>query len=308
MQLRQLEIFYAVMTTGSVSSAARLLNITQPGVSKIIRQLERNLDFDLFTRIGGRLRPSPEAQTLFTEVQSLYSQMEHIRELAQNLSRGRGQQTIKVSCTTGMAHDLLPLAIQEFRTTYPDCMVELHAANTKGIVDALMLREIDVGFAPVPPDHPAIETKILAMAQLLCIAPPGFEHDADEFLLQDFERHDLIAMHRNDPLAVLFHGACNAAGVKISSKISVRTYLMARALVERGEGLAVIDQYTALHRGEEVQIFHLQPPLEFPVTAMWLKESEPSVLVKALVTCFLNAEQRVSKSMPQRARQDTSVP
>ncbi|HTN65899.1 MAG TPA: LysR family transcriptional regulator [Burkholderiaceae bacterium] len=302
MQLRQLEVFYAVMMTGSISAAARMLNITQPGASKIIQQLERRSGFSLFTRAGGRLRPSPEALVLFKETQVLYAQLEKIKALMQNLKRGTGQTVIRVSSTTALAHDVLPIATQDFRSMHSECKAELHTANTKGIFDALMLREIDLGFALNPPEHPAIERKVLATGELVCIAPPGFRHTSKKFRYLDFADHPFIAMHWDDPLAKLFFSECNTAGVELSSAVVVRTYLMARTLVQRGAGLAVIDQYTAQHGGDgSVEIFELEPKLQFSVNALWLKDNEPSLLVKSFIDGFQKAERRVAQNLFRQA-------
>lgn len=64
MRLRHIEVFNAVMLTGSVSAAARLMNVTQPAVSRILAHAELQLGFALFHRLKGRLVPTTEAQTL----------------------------------------------------------------------------------------------------------------------------------------------------------------------------------------------------------------------------------------------------
>jgi DNA-binding transcriptional LysR family regulator len=298
MQLRQLEVFFAVMSTGSITSASRLLNITQPGASKIIQELERKLGFSLFARTGGRLRPTPEASSLFQEVQLLYAQFERIQALARNLKQGFGKTTLRISCTTGLAHDVLPLAIQHFRKLHPECEVELHTSHAKGIIDALLLREIDLGFAFNPPDHPAIDQAHIDMAELVCIAPLGLDLGSGELEYAALARHPFIAMHRDDPLGVLFRTAGTASDIDLMSKVVVRTYLMARSLVQRGEGISVVDQYTAL-QGEpgSVQIYRLKPRIQFTVTALWARAAEPSLLQKALIKSFQKAEQELSKKL-----------
>ena len=298
MQLRQLEVFFAVMSTGSITSASRLLNITQPGASKIIQQLERKLGFSLFVRTGGRLRPSPEANLLFKEVHVLYTQFEKIQSLGRNLKKGSLQARLRISCTTGLAHDVLPLAIQHFRQLHPNCEVELHTSHAQGIIDALLLREIDVGFAFNPPEHPSISTSHIGTAELVCIAPPDLPLERKELGYADLERHPFIAMHHNDPLGVLFRTALNGSDVELPSTVVVRTYLMARSLVQRGEGISVVDQYTAMNGAPgSVQIVKLVPPIQFPVTALWFRDDEPSLLQKSLVTSFQKAEHGISKKL-----------
>lgn len=64
MKLRHLEIFYTVMTCGSLSRAAESLNISQPAASKSLKNAELKLGFKLFQRVRGKLLPSREALEL----------------------------------------------------------------------------------------------------------------------------------------------------------------------------------------------------------------------------------------------------
>lgn len=65
MRLKHIEVFHAVMQTGSVSAAARLLHVTQPAVSRTLQHAELQLGFPLFERVRGRLTPTNEAAALF---------------------------------------------------------------------------------------------------------------------------------------------------------------------------------------------------------------------------------------------------
>ena len=87
MKLRHLEIFYAVMTSGSLSRAAEALNISQPAASKALKSAEMKLGFTLFQRVRGKLLPTSEAITLFEKAQSIYQDLDNLRLLADNLAR-----------------------------------------------------------------------------------------------------------------------------------------------------------------------------------------------------------------------------
>jgi DNA-binding transcriptional LysR family regulator len=63
MQLRHLEVFNAILLTGSASAAARLINVTQQAVSRTLQHAESQLGFTLFRRERGRLTATDEAQT-----------------------------------------------------------------------------------------------------------------------------------------------------------------------------------------------------------------------------------------------------
>src|SRR3546814_12433328 len=84
MNLRQIEIFHAVYTNGSVSAAARALNVSQPSVSKTLRHAESTLGFRLFERTRGRLVATDDAHALFAEVREIQERVPALREGARN--------------------------------------------------------------------------------------------------------------------------------------------------------------------------------------------------------------------------------
>src|ERR1700743_2258747 len=83
---RQLEAFRTVMLTGSMTIAAEALQITQPAVSRLIRDLEIVLSLRLFRREGNRLIPGAEAQVLYAEVDKFYQGIERIERVAEDLA------------------------------------------------------------------------------------------------------------------------------------------------------------------------------------------------------------------------------
>src|SRR5690606_19395695 len=100
MNLRHMEVFRAVMLTGGVSGAAQLLHISQPAVSKMLMQSQRNLGFALFERVKGRLVPTSEAQALHAEIEALWRGVERVRDTTRELASPRsGSLTVGVSAS-----------------------------------------------------------------------------------------------------------------------------------------------------------------------------------------------------------------
>ena len=83
---RQIEAFRAVMTAGGVSAAAAFLNVSQPAVSRLIRDLEAQIGVALFERrSGGRLQPTRDALILFREVERYFISLDQITQTAAGL-------------------------------------------------------------------------------------------------------------------------------------------------------------------------------------------------------------------------------
>ena len=85
MNLRQCEVFRVVMEAGTVTAAADLLHVSQPAVSKILAQLERDLGFRAFLRVRRRLVPTPEAQALYDEVRRAFVSLDYLTRFARDL-------------------------------------------------------------------------------------------------------------------------------------------------------------------------------------------------------------------------------
>ena len=83
--LRHIEIFHAVMTTGNLTEAARMLHTSQPTVSRELARFEKVLGLKLFERTRGRLQPTVQGLRLFEEVQRSWYGLDRIVSAAESL-------------------------------------------------------------------------------------------------------------------------------------------------------------------------------------------------------------------------------
>ena len=144
MRLRHIEVFSAIMLTGSTSAAAKLLNISQPSVSKMLQHAERSIGFQLFKRSKGKLVATPEALLLQRELMPFDEELTRVRRLISSLSAGESG-LLRIASTPALAHHLLPSALAQWRKAFPQSTCEISVANTREILDALLLNEMDFG-------------------------------------------------------------------------------------------------------------------------------------------------------------------
>ena len=88
MRSRHIEVFHAIYTHGSISTAARALNVSQPSLSKVLKHAEDQLGFALFRRVRGRLVPTEEAHVLYRNVADIQQHINSLRRSARNLGGG----------------------------------------------------------------------------------------------------------------------------------------------------------------------------------------------------------------------------
>ena len=168
MKLRHLEIFYAVMTCGSLSRAAESLNISQPAASKALKNAELKLGFKLFQRVRGKLLPSSEALTLFEKAQSIYQDLDNLRLLADNLARDP-RAKITLGCLPSLGLSLVPELVTDFYQQNSNLVMTLTTEHTETLVKKLDLREIDLALTLQPVQQGEIITTLIAEVPLVYI-------------------------------------------------------------------------------------------------------------------------------------------
>jgi DNA-binding transcriptional LysR family regulator len=173
MRLRYIELFHAVLTTGSLTGAAKLLNISQPAASKALQHAEDKLGFALFSRVRGRLQPTPQAMLLRDRIEKIIQDVHELQRLTTNMGQP-GSSPLRVTCTPTLAQVLLPAAIVLLRKAFPDAVIELSTQHSAAMCESLTLRETDIGLTLQDTGHQNLRQKVLCRGQVMVIAPPAW--------------------------------------------------------------------------------------------------------------------------------------
>ena len=146
MRLRQIEVFHAVYSSGSITGAAALLNVSQPSVSKVLAHAEQQLGYLLFDRVKGKLVPTPEAHRLFSHVSAVYRDVDRLRHVAANLKAG-DSGNIRIAGTPAFGVEVLPLAVAGFLEKHADTLFEIETLHLDELNEALLESRMDIGLA-----------------------------------------------------------------------------------------------------------------------------------------------------------------
>ena len=290
MNLRHIEIFHAVYVNGSVSAAARALNISQPSVSKTLRHAESLLGFELFKRTSGRLVPTEDAHTLFADVAEIQDRVHQLREAGRNLRRGAGG-TLRISALPSLALDALPTAVARFLRNHPQVQFDLQTVHHDDLLRKLYERETDIAIAyEVPPAAP-IGQRWLGEGELVLLYREQDMPDAPARVgLECLRGQRFISLAASGPIGHLFSQEIQRLEVAFDELVSARTFYIAAALVRRGVGMTVVDSFTAqASLAPGLSVRPLKPQLTFDVNAMFLLNRPPT----ALATDFLKVLGRV---------------
>jgi len=148
-QSRQIEAFRAVMLTGAMTAAAETIHVTQPAVSRLIRDLEAELGLALFQRRGNRVVPTAEAHALLVEVERSFVGLGQIRAFAGDIRSGRGG-TLRIAVLPAMAAGFAPRFIADFCRGRPNLKVSIYGLPSATIRDRVTTGELDLGISGFP--------------------------------------------------------------------------------------------------------------------------------------------------------------
>jgi DNA-binding transcriptional LysR family regulator len=297
MRLRHIEVFNAIMLTGSVSGAARLINVTQPAVSRTLQHAELQLGFALFQRLQGRLAPTAEALTLYPLIERLFVQLDEVRRLSVGLKSGTQAKELRVLTVLALSYEILPQAIKLFRVEHPEVILSVKALHTPQIVSALALQEADVGFvfsSARAEITTALAHEDLSVGRMVCIAPKGMLSSSivnnARVCLSDLATVPVIGLDVLDPVGKSLSQACREANIGLEFSVTVQTYHSALALAHHGLGVALVDNCTAESADlTRVDVLMLEPHIPVPIKVMLPVGKPESVAVRAFVKCFRQA-------------------
>ena len=242
--LRQIEVFRAVMTTGSIRGASELLFVSQPAVSRLLSHTESRVGFALFERIKGRLYATPEAKKLFHEIERMYQGVQRVNELAQELAENR-QGILNIVSSPSIGQMMIPQAIAAFREDHPQVKLTFQYLGYAPLKERLLNHQADLGVTILPVDHPNLESTPLSKGQLVCICP--YNHPLSRLgtlTLADMRPYPLISYDRATPFGLIMEGMYDAAEEVLRAAIEVGSPQNACSLVQAGAGIALVDEFS----------------------------------------------------------------
>ena len=161
LNLRQIEVFRAIMMAGSISGAGRMLHVSQPAVSRVLALTETRLGYRLFERVKSRLSPTAEARRLYAEVEQVYGGIQRVNDLAASLGQS-GAGMLKIVASASYGQRLVPMALGRFRDRNADARVDYRSVTFDELAAYFLSGQADIGISMRPPDHPNLASTRLA--------------------------------------------------------------------------------------------------------------------------------------------------
>ncbi|CAJ5351587.1 bacterial regulatory helix-turn-helix, lysR family protein [Burkholderia pseudomallei] len=280
--VRQLEAFRAVMLTGSVTSAAEMLHLTQPTVSKLLAELEYRTGLTLFDRVRQRLVPRPEAHSLFQRVDKTFAALEEVTRDARRLAHGQSGH-LRIVAMPAFGLSVLPHAVGAFLRERSDVTVDFNIRASTYVTEWVANRQADVGFATATPVHSGVTLQPFERLQGVCVLPADHRLAGHAVIRPtDLEGERFVSFGRESAFRHLIDEVFRVEGVARRIVIEVGYAAAACALVANGAGVAIVDPLSALDawRAGGIVLAPFDADIPFVVDTVFPSGIAPSVLAE----------------------------
>lgn len=245
MEIRDLEAFLAVMSTGSITGAARLLDRSQSQVTRLIQDLETSLGFPLFERNGPKITPTDEGIAFHDDAERFFSGIGHLRDRAKAIA-GRKPEPIEIAATPAFASGIIPLALAELPEERLPHIMQLRSMPAEAAVQSVLARTADFCVTSLPADQPGLEVQ--GFFEGRCVAAVA-HHDplAKKAVISiaDLADRTLVTMANPFRLRHRVDQALEAAKVRPARVIATNAAMNAVQIASTGLGVAIIEPATA---------------------------------------------------------------
>ncbi|TSD84774.1 LysR family transcriptional regulator [Mycobacterium sp. KBS0706] len=279
---RQVEAFRNVMLAGGITAAAELMNVTQPAVSRLIRDFEFAVKLKLFEREGSRLSPRDEAVKLYREVERLYLGLDQIGRIAGDIRTAKGGvvrigsiPTLSPLC----ANEIIPALVADL----PDVSLVFDTESTNHITDMIASHQYDVGFVFGRADHKGPSFDLLATARVVAALPPGHRlAQAEAVTVKDLVGCRTILPGRKTPLRASVEQIARRDGTSLSSPIETSLWNCC-VLASKRVGIGIVDQITALNFGDGIAVRPFEPEIAVDYLAITPPRAPRGHIVESVV-------------------------
>jgi DNA-binding transcriptional LysR family regulator len=241
--LRLLEYFTAVAELEHIGRAAERLHISQSPLSRQIRQLEKDLQLELFVRERQRIRLTESGRWLLNQARGLLAHAEKVRDEAAQRAKGK-TGTLSIAFVSGaMWSGVLPKLLKRFQAEFPDATLELRNMRSTLQMEAVESGRFDLGFVSMPATSSAIESTCVAEEPFHLVAPTSHPLSRKRAITpQDLDgaRWIVLSGSQSPGKHDRFLGACEKAGFAPGLIQTVTEPTALLALVDSGFGVGLI--------------------------------------------------------------------
>lgn len=286
MNIEQVKAFIFVALSGSFSKAAEVLYLSQPTVSARIKNLELQLNCELFKRVGNQVMLTKEGEAFLPHAQEMLQQLRD-GQLAIQRVQDKLEGELSISSVFIAANYILPDLIQEFHELYPKVKLTLYTGHSHHVLEMVLNHQVPFGIARAI-SHPQIENiRIMDDQMVLCIYPDHPFHTRQVVSMEEVAAERLILFNRGSSDWTLIQSAFEHLQVQQQVTMETDNIKVATRMVERKLGIAILPRFAIQedldnHRLKIVEVKNL-PQINRNFELIYLKGASFDGIMKVFI-------------------------
>ena len=274
-------VFYTVAKSGSLTKAAEELYISQPAVSRSIKQLETQLGITLFTRTHRGMQLSANGgKLIFAEVEKALNLLSDAENRITEMKTS-ATGTIRIGASDTIFEYFLADKIVEFHERFPAVKFELLADITPDTIEKLKAEKCDVAFVNLPiPSEPDLTLygNCMRLNDIFVAGDKFAGLKDEETALETLKKYPLILMEENTVSRKSLDNFFHSVGIEMTPSIEVGSWDLMKRLVIKGMGVGVIPREYVAQLLEEGTLFEVKTDVALPIRSvgMLLPKHKPT--------------------------------
>ncbi|NPT59803.1 LysR family transcriptional regulator [Paraburkholderia elongata] len=287
MNFTHLAAFFSVAETGSVTAASERLHVSQPALTREIRELEERVGVPLFDRLPRGMQPTEAGRLLADYAAQIFS-LADAAETAIGEFAGltRGHLGLASSRTIGVY--LLPPVLDEFRRLYPGITIDLAVSNTEYVEETVLAHERQLGLIEGPYDASVFDAAVIGRDELIAVA--GASHPLTRkrrVSAAEVGNAELVMREPGSGTRMVLEDAYARHGYGLSPKLSVGSPEAIKRILRLGNAVAWVSRQAVadeLAAGVLVQLRVHDLKIERELNMIWRKARALSPSARAFRT------------------------
>ena len=256
--LRQLEAFIATAEFKKMSEAAKHLYISQPTISQIISELEKEYGTKLFERQAKELRITPAGSLLLKSAREIMAIEQNLKQNMKTMNRIR---PLRVGATVTVGANIIGKIIAQITEEYPDIDAFVNVSNTHQIEHMLLNNELDIAIAEGIMTHNELNAKPVFVDKLCIICGKDHPFAGRPYLhVSDLHNQNFILRERGSGTRAIFEAAMDAHHVPYEIKWESSSTPAILDAVSRNLGLGFVSERCATVKADAGLLFQCPVP------------------------------------------------
>ena len=240
LRFRQLQALHKVVESGTVSSAAEQLNISQPGVSNLLSQLEHTCQLKLFDRLKGKLIPTNEGLVLYNEVDTLVRGLAHVEQSVVDL-QNKQTSKLQIASIHALSFGFMQAQIAQFSRQYENLSVSFQSQYSQKIQEWVDVGLFEIGVSEMPVATGPFDTVVFKI-ETLCAMPSDHPLACHKVLTPSLlSGEPLIIMGPQHMVTRRAKEAFVKAGARWNPVVHTHLFANKLSFIKEGMGIGLVD-------------------------------------------------------------------